>query len=157
VVSTSPPVIETPPSTPARRPPSLAIELRGAVLQLARRIRQERSDDAITLSQFAVLGVLDHHGPMTPRKLADHEQIQPPSMTRTLTALADKGYVAKTQHPTDRRQVLIELTEAGLEIVKETRHRRSAWLSRRLAKLEPEQRATLAEAARIFAIMNAAQ
>ena len=34
---------------------------------------------------------------MTPRKLADHEQIQPPSMTRTLTALADKGYVVKTQ------------------------------------------------------------
>ncbi|MEO9010085.1 MAG: MarR family transcriptional regulator [Nakamurella sp.] len=156
-MSTSQPVIETPASAPARRPPSLAIELRGAVLQLARRIRQERSDDAITLSQFAVLAVLDHHGPMTPRKLADHEQIQPPSMTRTLTALADKGYVAKRQHPTDRRQVLIELTEAGLGIVKETRHRRSAWLSRRLAKLEPEQRATLAEAARIFAIMNAAQ
>ena len=127
------------------------------VLQLARRIRQERSDEAITLSQFAVLGVLAHHGSMTPRKLADHEQIQPPSMTRTLTALADKGYVAKTQHPTDRRQVLIELTEAGLGIVKETRHRRSAWLSRQLAKLEPEQRATLAEASRIFAIMNAAQ
>ena len=93
------------------------------MLQLARRIRQERSDEAITLSQFAVLAVLDHHGPLTPRKLADHEQIQPPSMTRTLTALADKGYV----------------------------------LSRRQAKLEPEQRATLAEAARIFAIMNAAQ
>jgi DNA-binding MarR family transcriptional regulator len=157
MVSTSPSEVETPPPAPARRSSSLAMELRSAVLQLARRIRQERSDEAITLSQFAVLGVLDHHGPMTPRKLADHEQIRPPSMTRTLTALADKGYVVKTQHPTDRRQVLIALTDAGLGIVKETRHRRSAWLSRRLAKLEPEQRATLAEAARIFAIMNAAQ
>jgi DNA-binding MarR family transcriptional regulator len=144
-------------AAPPRRSSNLSIELRSAVLQLARRIRQERSDEAITLSEFAVLAVLGHHGPMTPRTLAGHEQISPPSMTRTITGLAEKGYVAKKQHPTDRRQVLVELTDTGLSIVKETRHRRSAWLSRRLAKLDPDQRATLAEAARIIGIMNAAQ
>lgn len=133
------------------------MDLRSAVLQLARRIRQERSDEAITLSEYAVLGALSKYGQMTPRQLADHEQIQPPSMTRTLTNLTAKGYVSKSEHPTDRRQVLVELTAAGDDIVKETRKRRTAWLSRRLAKLEPEQRAVLADAARIMRIMNTPQ
>lgn len=136
------------------QPSSLSIDLRSAVLQLARRIRQERSDEAITLSEFAVLGALSHHGPMTPRQLADHEQIQPPSMTRTLVNLAAKGYVAKTSHPTDRRRVLVGLTDAGAGIVKATRSRRNAWLARRLAGLKPEQRAILADAAQIIGIMN---
>jgi hypothetical protein len=52
---------------------------------------------------------------------------------------------------------LVELSTAGAAIVKETRHRRSAWLSRRLAKLTPEQRAVLAEASRIMTTMKAAQ
>lgn len=130
------------------------MDLRSAVLQLARRIRQERSDEAITLSELAVLGVLSFHGAMTPRRLADHEQISPPSMTRTLAGLSAKGYVLKSGDPTDRRQVLIEITDAGAEIVKETRHRRTAWLSRRLAKLEPEQRAVLADAVRIMGTLS---
>ena len=134
---------------------TLSIDLRSAVLQLARRIRRERSDEAITLSEFAVLGALSHHGPMTPRRLADHEQVQPPSMTRTLANLTTKGCVIKTAHPTDKRRVLVTLTAVGEAMVNETRNRRTAWLSRRLAKLDPEQRAVLADAARIIGIMNA--
>jgi DNA-binding MarR family transcriptional regulator len=136
---------------------SLSIDLRSAVLRLARRIRQERSDEAITPSEYSVLGVLGHKGSMTPRQLADHEQITPPSMTRTLANLEHKGYVAKASHPTDRRQVLVQLTDAGVAIVAATRSRRDAWLARRLAALEPEQRTVLAEAARIISTLNSAQ
>lgn len=138
---------------PGKRP-GLTLELGGAVLQLARRIRQERSDEAITLSEFSVLALLDRHGPTTPTRLAEHEQIQPPSMTRTLANLIQKGYVTKSEHPTDRRQVLVVLTNPGKTIVKETRRRRDAWLARRLTRLEPEQRAVLADAARIMRTMT---
>jgi len=140
----------------SRKAGNLTMELRHAVLQLARRIRQERSDEEITLSEFAVLSSLCR-GALTPRQLADREQIQPPSMTRTVARLVAKGYATRTEHPTDRRQVLIELTPAGEGIVRETKRRRDAWLSRQLAKLEPEQRAVLAEAARIIGIMNTPQ
>ena len=136
---------------------SLSIDLRSAVLRLARRIRQERSDEAITPSEYSVLGAIGYYGPMTPRQLADHEQITPPSMTRTLANLEHKGYVAKASHPTDRRRVLVQLTDTGTAIVTATRSRRDAWLARRLATLEPEQRAVLADAARIIGILNTAQ
>jgi DNA-binding MarR family transcriptional regulator len=119
-------------------------------MRTSRRLRQERSTDDVTPGQYSVLAVLDRHGPCTPRELAAHEKVQPPSMTRTVGALADLGLVGRTEHPTDGRQVLVALTEQGRVVVRETRQRRDAWLARRLAELTPAERGALAEAAAIL-------
>ena len=133
-----------------RRAPALAAELRTAIMRTSRRLRQERSTDDVTPGQYSVLAVLDRHGPCTPRELAAEEKVQPPSMTRTVGALAELGLVDRTEHPTDGRQVLVALTEQGRVVVRETRQRRDAWLARRLAELTPAERATLAEAAALL-------
>jgi DNA-binding MarR family transcriptional regulator len=132
------------------RPANLATELRVAVLHTSRRLRHERSSDDITPGQYSVLAVIDRHKPMTPRDLALHEKVQPPSMTRTLSLLEELGLVERQEHPTDRRQVLISLTDEGRTAVKETRRRRDRWLAQRLSELEPEDRQTLARAAKIL-------
>jgi DNA-binding MarR family transcriptional regulator len=119
-------------------------------MRSARRLRQEKSSEAITAGQYSVLAYLDNRGPMTPRELAEHEQVQPPSMTRTVNALAEAGLVTRADHPEDGRQVLVAITEAGANEVRETRRRRDAWLAKRLADLPPEDRATLARAAEIL-------
>lgn len=134
----------------ACRPAPLAADLRVALMRSVRRIRRERSSDAITDGQYAVLAVLDREGPRTPRQLADVERVQPPSMTRTVNTLAEAGLVARTDHPQDRRQVLVSLTEAGGREVRETRRRRDAWLAGRLAELDPADREVLARAAVIL-------
>jgi DNA-binding MarR family transcriptional regulator len=132
------------------RPAPLAADLRVALMRSVRRLRQEKSSDAITAGQYSVLAYLDNRGPMTPRELAEHEQVQPPSMTRTVNALAEAGLVTRADHPEDGRQVLVAITEAGANEVRETRRRRDAWLAKRLADLPPEDRATLARAAEIL-------
>ena len=137
-------------SQAACRPAGLAAELRVAVMRMSRRLRNERSSDDISPGQYSVLAVLDRHRAMTPRELADHERVQPPSMTRTLALLADLGLVERSGHPTDGRQVLLSLTDQGRAAVKETRRRRDQWLARRLAELEPAERETLARAAQIL-------
>jgi DNA-binding MarR family transcriptional regulator len=71
-------------------------------------------------------------------------------MTRTVNALAEAGLVTRADHPEDGRQVLVAITEAGANEVRETRRRRDAWLAKRLADLPPEDRATLARAAEIL-------
>jgi DNA-binding MarR family transcriptional regulator len=71
-------------------------------------------------------------------------------MTRTIAALEGLGLVTRTGHPTDGRQVLVALSELGRAEVVETRRRRDAWLARRLAALEPAERAVLAQAAQIL-------
>lgn len=138
------------------RPAGLAAELRVALMRTARRLRAEKSSEDITDGQYSVLAVLDSRGPMTPRELADHEHVQPPSMTRTIAALVEAGLATRAPHPDDGRQVLVAASATGSTAVHETRRRRNAWLARRLAELEPREREVLAEAAQILRRVAAA-
>lgn len=135
------------PAPAACRPSPLAADLRVAVTRTTRRLRLERSDEAITDGQYAALARLANGGPMTPTSLADLEHVQLPPMTRTVNALVAAGLVRRDEHPTDRRQVVLSITDAGLAEVKETRRRRNAWLAARLKDLTPEEREVLAQAA----------
>ncbi|PWJ55202.1 transcriptional regulator, MarR family [Quadrisphaera granulorum] len=132
------------------RPAPLAAELRVGAMRLARRLRRERSSTDITDTQYSVLAALDRRGPQTLRALADHENVQPPSMTRTVTALEEAGLARRTPHPDDGRQLLVVLTEAGTRHVHETRRRRDAWLAEQLAALSLDDRAALARAAALL-------
>src|SRR5690606_33547865 len=106
--------MKNPDLTPQTRTDAgLAAVLRVAVGRLARRLRAQRPDASLSLGQGAVLFALARHGQMTPRALADHEKVQPPSMTRIITALEERGLVTRTPHPQDRRQQLVDLTEIG--------------------------------------------
>jgi DNA-binding MarR family transcriptional regulator len=87
---------------------------------------------------------------MSPGELAAHERVQPPSMTRVVVALDGMGLVTRTPHPTDGRQVVIELTPAAETLLTEEARAREAWLSNQLHRLTPEQRAVLREAAVIM-------
>src|SRR3954451_10392083 len=100
-------------------------------MRVARRLRVEKSDQELSDAQFSVLAQLDRNGPLTPRALAEHERVQPPSMTRTLACLLERGLVDRTGDPADRCQAIVRLTEPGALAVKETRRRRDAWLARR--------------------------
>jgi len=123
-----------------------AHELRRALGLVSRRVRAERGSADLPDPQFNVLALLARHGVMTPGQLAERERVQPPSMTRTVTCLADRGLVAKQENPADGRKVLVELTEAGRTEVSETKRRRDAWLAGRLAGLSAHDRACLAQA-----------
>ena len=130
--------------------PALAGDLRTAVMQAARRIRSERGEVGLSDPQYTVLVWLTKKGPLTPGQLADLERIQPPSMTRTVNGLVELGLVAKDEHPTDGRQVVVSLTEAGTAEIRETRRRRDAWLAQHLSTMTPDERATLATAAELL-------
>lgn len=126
--------------------PALAGELRAAIMLAARRIRSQRGEVGLSDPQYTVLVWLTKKGSLTPGQLAELERIQPPSMTRTINGLVELGLVAKDEHPTDGRQVVVSLTEAGKAEVRETRRRRDAWLTKHLSTMTPDERATLAEA-----------
>jgi DNA-binding MarR family transcriptional regulator len=129
---------------------ALASELRTTVMRLARRLRNQRSDTSLTLGQLAVLGTLDRHGPLTPGELAAHERVQPPSMTRMVAALEAEGLVTRTDHPTDRRQVLVAVAPSGLELLRADRRRRDAWLAQRMRDLDPADVEVLRAAAAVL-------
>ena len=135
---------------PTRNDSALASALRLSVMRLGRRMRAERADSSLTLSQTSALATLERNGPLTPRELAARERVQPPSMTRIAAALEAAGLVTRTDHPTDGRQVLLAASPAGVALLREDRRRRDVWLAQRLHELEPDEVAVLARAAQIL-------
>jgi DNA-binding MarR family transcriptional regulator len=136
--------------TDRRADAALASALRLSVMRLARRMRAERADTSLTLTQLAALATVERLGPVTPRDLADAERVSPPSMTRVVTSLQDAGLVERSPHPTDGRQALLRVTPAGAALLREDRRRREAWLARELAGLSDDDRARLRDAVAVL-------
>jgi DNA-binding MarR family transcriptional regulator len=131
-------------------PDELARTLRDALTRLNRRIRQARPVGDLTTSQLSALTSLQLAGALTPRELADVERVQPPTMTKIVGKLEERGLVARTPHPTDRRQVILAATESGRALYRQFEQARNEWLARELGELSPEDRGALARAAEIL-------
>jgi DNA-binding MarR family transcriptional regulator len=129
---------------------ALAHDLRLAVMRFSRRLRNQRVDQSVTLTHLTALSTLKRHGAMSPGELAGHERVQPPSMTRVVVALEGMGLVTRSPHPTDGRQVVIDLTPAAEELLTAEARAREAWLTGMLERLSVEERAVLHEAAVIM-------
>jgi DNA-binding MarR family transcriptional regulator len=142
----------TPPET--RSDAGLASALRISVSRLARRLRAERAahglQPELSDTQLGALATLERKGAMTPGELAEHEKVQPPSMTRVIAVLEQRGLVMRAAHATDKRQVVLTLTDGGREVVHQSRRLREAWLARRLRELTPQERSKLRAAAPIL-------
>jgi DNA-binding MarR family transcriptional regulator len=136
------------------RPDILAIELRTAVMRTSRRLRIEATGDVITPGQYTVLAHL-RVSSQTLRELAEREHVQAPSMTRIVNALTDQGFVSRSAHPDDGRQILVWITPAGEEVLNEARSQRTAWLAQRVAVLSEGDRLTLSRAAHIMQELSA--
>jgi DNA-binding MarR family transcriptional regulator len=146
-------------TTPQPEPiPGLATSLRISVSRLARRMRAERVAQGLqpelSDTQLAALAALEKHAGMTPGELAEHEKVQPPSMTRVVAALEGRGLVRRMPHPTDRRQAVLTATDHGRDFVQQVRQLREAWLALRLQELTPEERAVLEAAIPLLARLS---
>lgn len=112
----------------------LAVDLRLACQRIARRVRYESASAEAAPHQLSVLYHLDKR-PSSPGELADVEKVSPPSMTRTVNGLVERGYVSRSPHPSDGRQVVLTLTDLGRQVLQVSRARRDAWMAVRLADL----------------------
>ena len=136
--------------TTERAADTLAKTLRDAIIRFSRRVRQARPVGDLTFSQLSALTSLQLAGALTPRELADMERVQPPTMTKIVGKLEERGLVARTPHPTDGRQVILAATDKGRAVYALHERARNEWLAAELERLTPEERETLAQAAEIM-------
>jgi DNA-binding MarR family transcriptional regulator len=122
-------------------------EVRLAIQRLARRIRSMQGDESVTEGQRSVLFALSNEGPQTLGSLSEHERVTPPSMNRTINALVEAGLVTRVSATDDARKVVIDLSDAGRTFIRDTKRKRDAWFTKRLAALTPAERAIIGEAA----------
>jgi DNA-binding MarR family transcriptional regulator len=74
-------------------------------------VRREAGEDT-TIGQFRVLAHLSE-GPLTLSVLAKRRRVSLQSMSELAQTLVERGWIARTPDPTDRRQHLLQLTEPG--------------------------------------------
>lgn len=68
-------------------------------------------------------------------------------MTRVIASLADLGFVARSAHPADGRQVLVSVSASGTELIEAERKASQEWLKDRLSHFNADQRRALLVAA----------
>src|SRR5262249_39904018 len=104
----------------------------------------------LSLTEAAVLGRLDREGPATIANLARAESMKPQSMGATIAALEERGLVERKPHPTDGRQVNIELTDKGAAVRKSIGDAKRTWLAQAISRLDEAERETLFKAGEII-------
>ncbi len=132
--------------TPDAPTGELAGLLRPAVQRLVRVLRNQRVDMSVTLTQMSAMATLAQHGPMSAGELAAAEHVQPPSMTKVIAILEEAGLVSRESHPTDRRQAVLAITDAGRQLLDEEVQQRDRWLAAQLTTLSEAERAVLRKA-----------
>ena len=128
----------------------LAAALQDSITRLNRRLRQARPMGDLTITQLSALTSLELSGALTPRELAEIERVQPPTLTKIVAKLEERGLVQRSPHPTDGRQVILAASEAGRAVVAEHRRTRDEWLAKQLTTLTPEEREVLTKATEIL-------
>jgi DNA-binding MarR family transcriptional regulator len=127
-----------------------AIEFAQSVGLLVRRIRAAAAEHELSLTESAVLARLAKDGPATTAELARAESVRPQSMSATVATLEEMGLVQRKPHPTDGRQMKIELTAKGTAVRSRAKDAKRTWLSQAIAQLSQEERETLFEAGEII-------
>jgi len=138
-----------------QRTTAIADDLRGAVSRLVRRLRAEH---VLPPHQFSVLIAIERSGPQTASQLAAQEHVRPQSMAHTLLQLDTAGFITRSADPSDGRQTLIALSEAGRGAISDQRQETTSWLSGAIAaELSTEERDALAHAVTLLDRLVASQ
>jgi DNA-binding MarR family transcriptional regulator len=125
--------------------------LHSAALRLLRRARA--ADVAMDLDgpRASALSVVVFAGPLPIGRLAALEQVSPPAITKTVTALESDGLVERVRSGGDRRVVLVRATARGRALLERGRAGRVRAVAELLATVSERDRRTLARAADIIA------
>jgi DNA-binding MarR family transcriptional regulator len=116
------------------------------------RAARQSADEVISLAQYHLLEpLLD--GPLTNRELADLAGVSSPTATRMVDGLVERELLTRIEDPSDRRAVVISLTQFGRKAVTEKTREYDKARRRIAAALDPDEQAVAAELLRRLAVV----
>lgn len=108
-------------------------------------------EDTVTLTQFRTLVVLDGHGVMNLNRLADLLGVNSSTAMRMIDRLLAADLVTRQDNPANRREVLLDLTDQGRDLVQRVSDTRRAEIARIVKAMPASERSELVNALRAFA------
>ena len=128
----------------------IAARLHSSAIRLLRTLRREDDGSGLSAPRLSALSVVVFGGPLSLAELAAAEQVKPPTMSRIVDALVERGLVTRVAKPGDRRSVEIEATKEGVQLLDAGRERRVSALVERLHRLADSERRALARGVEIL-------
>jgi DNA-binding MarR family transcriptional regulator len=128
----------------------VAARVHSTAIRLLRTLRREDDGSGLSAPRLSALSVIVFAGPMSLAGLAAAEQVKPPTMSRIVDALVERGLVTRVAKPGDRRSVEIAATREGIQLLDAGRERRVGALVSRLRKLADSERRALARGVEIL-------
>jgi DNA-binding MarR family transcriptional regulator len=107
--------------------------------------------DVVTLPQFRALVVLCAEGPLRSGVLAERLGIHQSTFTRLADRLVAQGWVRREANAESRREVLVDLTDAGRDLVTRVMEARTKDVARILRRASAEDRAAIRAGFEAFA------
>lgn len=108
-------------------------------------------EDTVTTPQLRVLMLIAADGPQNLGSVAIELDVHPSNATRTCEKLVQSGLIVRSDDPSDRRFVQLELTTEGSQLVEHVlSHRRTA-MAEIFARMSADDQATVTTALELFA------
>jgi len=114
----------------------LASNLRNTITRLTKKLRkQSPAGEKLSLTERSTIALLDQYRQLLPSELADMEHITKQSMSQVLNHLLEMGLIIRTTSETDKRKVIISLSQQGAEWLYRVRNEREEWLNKALSEV----------------------
>jgi DNA-binding MarR family transcriptional regulator len=114
--------------------------------QISRLVRRLATAGHLSLTAAMVLNRLHREGPQRLTELANAEGVSQPGMTQLVTRLERDGLVRRTATAGDRRGVLVDVTDAGRELIERRRAERAVALQELVGRLDRADQDAIAHA-----------
>ncbi|MFF3469302.1 MarR family transcriptional regulator [Streptomyces sp. NPDC002619] len=97
----------------------------------------------LSMAASSVLGRIGREGPQRVTELARAEGVSQPGMTQLVTRMEHDGLVRRIASTDDRRGVLVEATDAGVDLVRQRRAERTGALRELMDRLDPQEQSAV--------------
>ena len=109
-------------------------------------------DDVVTLPQLRVLVMVSSRGPLNLGAVAAGLGVHPSNATRAVDRMVGAGLLSRSDDPTDRRNLVLELTPAGQALVDKVMNERRSAIAKILNRMPASRRRALVPVLRSFAV-----
>lgn len=113
-----------------------ASDLRTVLTRLVKKLRKQSvTGQQFSLTERSTLALLMYNeNGLLPSELAAAEKITNQSMSQILNRFLEDGLISRTASETDKRKVIIKITEPGKQIISQVLNERDEWLANAIIK-----------------------
>jgi DNA-binding MarR family transcriptional regulator len=102
-----------------------------------------RTEHTVDPAHFGLLVMLGHR-PRSLGELAKKQGVSLPTMSKSISTLAERGWVTRVQSRSDRRVMIVELTPLGVQVLADVQARTERCVAELLVELTPTELERLA-------------